>query len=360
MKAKSQIRRRPRKQQSRASGLPPGALLLIGEVKTQKPKLILFDYGPSGLNEIEIANIQELRDYRRQHEILWVNLYGLQDIDLVKETSEFFGLHPLAIEDILNTEQRPKIDDYGDLLYLDLHMHHADHQATICSDQISIAIGKDFVFTVQELETGALEPVRQRLRVDRGTLRLQKADFLAYSILDAVVDSHFFVIEKLGEQADYLEDAILGDPQPEIQHQLHQLKREITRLRRNFWPLRELLGNLQHIDSPLIRPGIHPYLRDVQDHVIYLVESLEDLRDLINGLQDVLLTKLSHHVNLELRTLTVVTTTFMPASLIAGVFGMNFKSMPWIENPEGFAMATGLMAVIATLMLLAFWRRRMM
>ncbi|OQA34487.1 MAG: Magnesium transport protein CorA [Betaproteobacteria bacterium ADurb.Bin341] len=358
MKAKVHIHH-PRKQRSRKSGLPPGTLVLIGEVKTKNPRLTLIDYGPSGLKELELEGIQELRDYRRQHETLWVNLCGLQDTELLREVSEFFGLHPLAIEDILNTDQRPKLDDYVDILYLDLHLHRADNQGVISTDQISIALGKDFVFTVQELSTGTLEQVRQRLRTDGSALRNHEADFLTYSILDAIVDSHFFVIEQLSERCDLLEDEILNNAQPEIQHRLHQLKREITQLRRNFWPLRELLGNLQHIDSPLVNPKIHPYLRDVQDHVIHLVESLEDLRDLIISLQDIYLSTLSHRVNLELRTLTVLATTFMPAALIAGIFGMNFKTMPWIEKPEGFILAMGLMATIALIMLIAFWRRRM-
>jgi len=358
MKAKVHIHH-PRKQRSRKSGLPPGTLVLIGEVKTKNPRLTLIDYGPSGLKELELEGIQELRDYRRQHETLWVNLCGLQDTELLREVSEFFGLHPLAIEDILNTDQRPKLDDYVDILYLDLHLHRADNQGVISTDQISIALSKDFVFTVQELSTGTLEQVRQRLRADGSALRNHEADFLTYSILDAIVDSHFFVIEQLSERCDLLEDEILNNAQPEIQHRLHQLKREITQLRRNFWPLRELLGNLQHIDSPLVNPKIHPYLRDVQDHVIHLVESLEDLRDLIISLQDIYLSTLSHRVNLELRTLTVLATTFMPAALIAGIFGMNFKTMPWIEKPEGFILAMGLMATIALIMLIAFWRRRM-
>lgn len=350
---------RSRKKHSHKSGLPPGALLLIGEVKTEKPRLSLIDYGPSGFKELELAGMEELRAYRREHETLWVNLDGLQDVELLREVSEFFGLHALAIEDILNTDQRPKIDDYGKLIYLDLHLHHANAQGMISSDQISIALGNNYIFTVQEQATDALEPLRQRLRAELSALRQHEADFLAYSILDAIVDDHFFVIEQLSERCDALEDEILNTVQPEIQHRLHQLKQEITRLRRNFWPLRELLGNLQHIDSPLIRPLIHPYLRDVQDHVIHLVESLEDLRELTSSLQDVFLTRLSHQVNLQLRTLTVVTTTFMPIALIAGIFGMNFKQMPWIENADGFALTLGLMAAIAIVMLIAFWRRRM-
>lgn len=358
MKAK-QPPSRLRKQRSSKSGLPPGSLLLIGEVRISKPRLTLIDYGPSGLQERELAGIEELRAYRRIHETLWVNLEGLQDVELLREVSEFFGLHPLAIEDILNTDQRPKLDDYGNFIYFDLHLHHAQPQGSIATDQISMALGKHFLFTVQEISTQAFDPVRQRLRAEHSALRLHAADFLAYSILDAIVDDHFFIIEHLSERCDQLEEAILSQAKPEIQHRLHQLKQEITRLRRNFWPLRELLGNLQHLDNPLVSPDISPYLRDVQDHVIHLVESLEDLRELTSSLQDVLLTKLSHQVNLELRTLTVVATTFMPIALIAGIFGMNFKHMPWIDNSDGFILTLGLMTITALFMLALFWRRRM-
>lgn len=350
---------KPRKQRSRKTGLPPGSLLLIGEAKTQTPRLNLIDYGPSGIIEKELANAAELHHYQRQNGVLWVNLYGLHDIELLKATCDFFGLHPLAIEDILNTDQRPKIDDYGNLLYINLHLHRIDSQSLIYSDQISIVLGKDFVLTVQERASEVLEPIRKRLRADHGMLRNQGADFLAYSLLDILVDSHFSVIEQLGEQCDELEETILANPQQAIQHRLHLLKREIAHLRRNFWPLRELFGSLQRNDNPLVRREILPYLRDVQDHVTHLAESLEDLRDLITGLQDIYLSSLSHRVNLELRTLTVVATTFMPAALIAAIFGMNFKYMPWINEVSGFIQVMGVMVGIACLMLFAFWRRRM-
>jgi len=358
MKSKVSIER-PRKKRSRKSGMAPGSLLLIGEVKTQKTSLQLIDYGPKGVIEKELDSFEELRTYQRQHQILWVNLYGLQNIELLQAVCEFFGLHPLAIEDVLNTDQRPKIDDYGDLLYIDMHLHRLDKLNMIYSDQISMALGKDFVLSVQERPSGTLEPVRQRLRAGHSLLRDHGSDFLVYSLLDAIVDSHFAIVERLDEECDRLEDEILEGTPAETQKQLHQIKRETAKLRRHFWPLRELLSTLQHSANPLLGKETQPYLRDVLDHVIHLAESLEDLREIIVSLQEVYFSKISHRLNLELRALTVVTTTFMPAALIAGIFGMNFKSMPWIEDSAGFGLAMGLMVTIALVMLIAFWRRRM-
>ncbi len=357
MKSESR-KRRAAKQRSAKAGLPPGSLVLIGDVKTEQTRLTILDYGPGGIVETDLTEVAQLRSYRRQHERLWINLYGLQNVALLKAVGEYCGLHPLAVEDMLNTDQRPKLDDYGDTLYIALHRHHV-REGKVATDQISLALGKDFILSVQECPSGVLEPVRQRLRADRGVLRAQGSDFLAYALLDVVVDSYFLVTETLSESSDDLEDAILDRPPPATQQRLHELKRQIARLRRNLWPLREVLGRLQHLDTPLIGSAIHPYLGDVQDHIVHLVESLEDLRDLVTGLQDVFLSTVSHRVNLELRALTVVATIFMPATLIAGIFGMNFKVMPWIDNAEGYRYAFGLMGAIAILMLLIFWRRRM-
>lgn len=357
MKTESR-KRKPAKRRSSKAGLPPGSLIHIGDVKVDQARMTLVDYGPGGMVETSLTSIDALRDYQRQHEKLWINIYGLHEVELLRAVGEYCGLHPLAVEDVLNTDQRPKLDDYGDTIYVAMHRHHPQ-DGGVTSDQISLVIGQDFVLSVQERPSGVLEPIRQRLRNERAALRNQGTDFLAYSLLDVVVDSYFLVTEALSERSDDLEDEILGNPLPATQHRLHELKREIARLRRNLWPLREVLGTLQHLDSPLIDTSIHPYLQDVQDHVVHLVESLEDLRDLITGLQDVFLSTVSHRVNLELRTLTVVATIFMPATLIAGVFGMNFRVMPWLDNPNGYLYAFGVMGTIALVMLLIFWRRRL-
>ncbi|MGE5384630.1 MAG: CorA family divalent cation transporter, partial [Betaproteobacteria bacterium] len=215
-------KRKTAKLRSAKAGMPPGSLILIGDVKIAQSRLVILDYGPGGVVETEIGDVAGLMAYRRQHERLWINLYGLHDVPLLKAIGDYCELHPLAVEDMLNTDQRPKLDDYGDTLYVALHRHYI-HEGRVATDQISLAIGKDFILSVQERPSGVLEPVRQRLRADRSVLRGQGSDFLAYALLDVVVDGYFLVAETLSENGDDLEDVILDCPPPATQQRLHQL-----------------------------------------------------------------------------------------------------------------------------------------
>lgn len=351
--------KKPRKLRSRKAGLPPGSLIHIGEVKTSKPALSLIDYGPDGLVEVQIADVGELQAYQRQHQTLWINVYGVHDADTLAAIAAIYGLHPLVQEDILNTDQRQKVDTYEHYLYVVLHRYLLPvGSLDLSRDQISIVIGHDLILTFQERKSHTFEPVRERLRSQRGSLRQGSADALAYSLFDSVVDGYFGIVEQLNDRAEGLEDEILGHPRPAALEAIHQLKRCVSQLRRNVYPLREVLGALHRDPADFFRSEVQLYLRDVYDHTVHILESLEDLRDLATGLLDVYLSTVSHRVNLEVRALTVVATIFMPATLIAGIFGMNFKQMPWLELPSGFYYAIGMMGTIAFCMLFLFWRRR--
>ncbi len=270
-----------------------------------------------------------------------------------------FGLHPLAQEDILNNAQRQKLDAYEDYLYLVLHRYELQSSTLdLSQDQISLIIGRDYLLTFQEQPSRTFEPIRQRLRTEHSTLRRGGVDMLAYSLIDTVVDSYFGVIEQLNDYAEKLEDTILGHPAPATLEGIHKLKRSVSHLRRNLHPLREVLGSLHRDAGDFFRADTQLYIRDVYDHTVHILESLEDLRDLATGLLDVYLSTISHRVNLEVRALTVVATIFMPATLIAGIFGMNFREMPWLSNHDGFSYALGLMCGIAIIMLILFWRRK--
>ena len=351
--------RKPRKLRSRKAGLPPGSLVHIGEIKTPKPILSIIDYGPGGMEEIGIADVATLRDYRRRHQTLWVNAYGVHDPAVLSGIANIYGLHPLVQEDILNTDQRQKIDTYDEYLYVVLHRYLLPTDSLELSrDQISIVIGHDLILTFQERKSHTFEPVRERLRAQRASLRQGGADALAYSLFDSVVDSYFAIVEQLNDRAEALEEEILGHPRPAALEGIHQLKRCVSQLRRNVYPLREVLGALHRDPEDFFRNEVQLYLRDVYDHTVHILESLEDLRDLSTGLLDVYLSTVSHRVNLEVRALTVVATIFMPATLIAGIFGMNFRQMPWLDLPAGFSYALGLMGLIGVIMLILFWRRR--
>lgn len=263
------------------------------------------------------------------------------------------------MEDIVNTDQRQNVEGYGNYLYLVPHRYQFDgRQQDLAQEQISLVIGRDFVLSIHESPADTFGAVRERLRTDRSGVRHGGADTLAYSLLDAIVDGHFSIVEELGDRADRLEEQILSRPKPPTLQGIHQLKRDLSRLRRNVYPLREVLASLHREVGDFFRPEVQLYLRDVYDHTVHVLESIEDLRDLATGLLDVYLSTASHRLNLEVRTLTVVTTVFMPATLIAGIFGMNFRQMPWLDLPAGFDYSLTLMGTVAFLMLLLFWWRR--
>jgi len=351
--------KKPKKLRSRKAGLPPGSLVHIGEVKTAKPAISVLDFGPDSLTESELPDTASLAAYTRQNANLWGNIYGLRDPADLTAIGTTFQLHPLVLEDILNNDQRQKVDAYDNYLYVVLHRYEiTTAPLSLVQDQISLIIGPDYLLSFQERQSRTFEPVRQRLRSDRGNIRSAGTDMLAYSLLDSVVDSYFAVVEQLDDHAEKLETEILGHPGPAVLENIHEFKRCLSQLRRNLYPLRELLGSLHREHSHFFAPEIQLYLRDVYDHTVHIIESLEDLRELATGLLDVHLTTVSHRVNLEVRMLTVVATIFMPATLIAGIFGMNFHQMPWLERPSGFYYATGLMVMIACIMLVLFWRRR--
>jgi len=350
-----------KKLRSKKSGLPPGSLVHIGEVKTEHPALSLIDFSSEHFSEHELPDLAALDALPRSGGVRWLNVHGVHDTALLSSIGERFGLHPLVIEDVLNTDQRPKVDDFDDYLFVVVHLYGLGQPGSgVASDQISMVIGRDFVLTFQERPSGTFAPIRQRLRAERSPLRRVGADYLAYSLLDAVVDSYFGIIERLTEHAETLEDQIIARPQAETLREIHALKREVIHLRRTLWPLRETLNALHRGQADFFRPETQLYLRDVYDHAVHVLESLEDLRDLLTGLLDIYLTTLSNRVNLEVRKLTVVATIFMPATLIAGIFGMNFHLMPWLDAPTGFWQALSLMAGVAATMTGIFWYRRLL
>lgn len=351
--------KKPRKLRSQKVGLAPGALVHVGERRTARPDIALFEYDAARLTETRFASIAESRGHARGPGTLWLNVHGLHEPEVMAEIGRRFGLHPLVLEDILNTDQRPKVDDYGDYLYIVARIFEYDTATgSIGSDQVSIVLGADFVLTFQERPTGTFDPLRERLRGDKGQIRRLGADYLAYSLLDAVVDRYFAVLEQLTERTEALEDRLLEKATPALLKEIHEIKRETLVMRRAVWPLREVINGLTRADQRFFKPDTQPYLRDIYDHTVHVIETLEGIRDLIAGMLDIYLSSISNRVNMEVRILTVLTTLFMPAALIAGIFGMNFRHMPLLEDQQGFMIALGMMAAIAAAMAAAFWRRR--
>lgn len=350
--------RRPKRLSSAAkAGMAPGSLIHLGERKTEQAAISLIEYGPDVVAEHRFATITESRAYQPRLPVLWLNVHGLHEPEVMTEIGRRFGLHPLVLEDILNTDQRPKVDDYGDYLFIVARFFDTE-SGHIESDQVSLILGPNYVLSFQERPSGRFDPVRERLRQDRGQIRKLGADYLAYSLLDAIVDRYFVIIEDFGERTEDLEDMMLDRPQRDALQQVHRLKRETLTLRRAVWPLREVINSLIRADERFFRPGTRPYLRDIYDHTVHALESLEANRDIVSGLLDIYLSAVSNRVNQEVRALTVVAVIFMPATLISGIFGMNFKQMPLLDWPDGFYVAIGLMTFVATTLSVVFWRRR--
>jgi len=347
-----------RKRRSTKAGLPPGSLIHLGERKLEHARLTLIDYGPDGLDEKQFESLAECKACTPTQPIQWLNVYGLHEPEILAEIGRRFNLHPLVLEDILNTDQRPKLDEYGEYLFVVTRFFDYDEKSmSVTSEQVSIVIGRQFVLTFQEKPTGNFNPVRDRLRQDRGPIRHAGADYLAYALLDTVVDRYFAVLEGLSERVEELEEELMRKPSSRVLGTLHHLRREATLLRRTVWPLREVINGLTRSNA-FFSAEVQPYLRDVYDHTVHVIESLEAIRDLIAGLLEIYLSTVSNRVNREVRVLTVIALIFMPSSLLAGIFGMNFRTMPLLDNPDGFFLIIGLMVGVAATLALVFWRRK--
>lgn len=352
-------RKTPRAKRSGKAGLPAGTLVHLGERKTEHAAITLIEYAPDGLKETHFENLADCHACAPTAPRLWLNVHGLHEPEVMTEIGQRFKLHPLVLEDILNTDQRPKVEDYGDYLFLVARLFDYDPATlTVTTEQVSFVIGTQFVLTFQERPTGSFDPVREWLRQDKGRIRQLGTDYLAYALLDVLVDRYFTVLEQLGERTEQLEEDLMARPDAGLLQTLHQLKRETLTLRRAIWPLREVINSLLRSESHYFTAETRLYLRDIYDHTVHLIESLEAIRDLIAGMLDIYLSSISNRVNQEVRALTVVALIFMPATLITGIFGMNFKAMPLLDDPTGFLFAIGLMVGVAALLGAIILRRR--
>ena len=346
----------PRRRSEKA-GLPPGTLVHIGAARMDRVDLHLLRYDADTVEESPGVSLAEAVA-RRGQGLLWLNVSGLHDTALLEEIGQTFGLHPLLMEDVLNTEQRPKFEDYGDYLFVVLkRLQYERASGHLVADQISLVLGKDFVLSFLEREADLFEPVRLRIRSARGRLRKSGPDFLLHALLDRVVDDYFAVLEDLGEEIEQLEGQILDRPSPVAMRTLHRLKRELVAMRRSVWPLREVIGGLDRSDSELLSASVELYLRDVYDHTVHVIDGLENDRDILSGLLDVHLSGLSNRMNEIMKLLTIISTIFIPLTFIAGVYGMNFRFMPELDWHWGyFAVLAGMLGI--GLGMLVFFRRK--
>lgn len=345
---------------SRKAGLPPGTPVHIGERRAEAMAITLYSYGAQDYDERAGVTVDQCEPPAGHERTTWVSVQGLHQVGELQRLAVTFGLHPLVVEDIVNTHQRPKIEDYGEYLFIVLKALYPkdDHYEELAAEQVSLVFGKNFVVSFQEGAHDAFVHVRGRLRNGRGQLRSSGSDYLAYALIDAVVDHYFPILERVGEDIEQLEDRLITEAGPDTLPTLHRLKRTMIVLRRSVWPVREVVAHLERGESSLVRQSTRIYFRDVYDHTIQVIEAIEILRDMLAGMLDIYLSGLSNRLNEIMKVLAIIATLFIPLTFLAGVYGMNFKYMPELSWPWGYPVVLGIMGIVAGCMLWFFRRKK--
>ncbi len=336
-------------------GAPPGTLVHVGEGGSSRTCMTRIDYDQRRLEEQQLTDVRQCHRPESHSGVAWYNIDGVRDTETVRHMGEAFGLHRLIMEDIVNTDHRPKVEVHDDYIYIVVKMLlFDDSNAQMRIEQVSLVFGPGFVLSFQEQPGDVFDGVRQRLRSGR-RIRQMGPDYLAYALLDAIVDNYFVILEKFGDQVEKLEEELMGAPGPDTLARIHHFKREMLLLRKAVWPLREVLNNLTRGDTELINPETRIYLRDVHDHTIHIMDNIETLRDLLAGMLDLYISNVSNRMNEIMKVLTLFATIFMPLTFIAGIYGMNFENMPELSWPWAYPVTLSAMLALG-LGLAAFFK----
>ncbi|WGM89889.1 MAG: magnesium/cobalt transporter CorA [Candidatus Bathyarchaeum tardum] len=347
------------KKLAKKSGLPPGTPVYVGKKKTIPVKVSCIRYHEEYFEENEEKTIDDCFPLKNKPIVTWINISGVHQLSNIEKIGKNLKTHPLVLEDIMHTGQRPKMEDFEDYLFVVLKMLQYDEAVNETrTEQVSLLLGCNYVVSFQEDEGDVFDLIRDRLRTDRGRIRKMGADYLLYSLLDAIVDNYFMVLEKIGEKIEDIEDDLLKNPTSEVLQTIHQLKRELIFLRKSVWPLREVISRLERWESSLIDKSIDIYLRDVYDHTIQVIDALETFRDVLSGMLEIYLSSVSNRMNEVMKVLTIIATIFIPLTLIAGIYGMNFKYMPELDSPWGYPMVYVAMFAVSAVMLIYFRKKK--
>ncbi|MCA1658556.1 MAG: magnesium/cobalt transporter CorA [Verrucomicrobiaceae bacterium] len=350
-------------------GEPPGLLKARTEPSARPPVISLIEYDRAHLEERTITNTDELLPHMDNKSITWINIDGLGDVEVLRLLGSRFNLHPLALEDVLSTGQRPKMEQYDDYLFIVAQMLYLNPKKQMCGEQVSMFLGKNFLITIQEEgDFDVFEPVRARIRAANGSIRKQGADYLAYALLDSIVDHYYPVLESVGASIDLIEDELVDLPRKSPVMDLHRYKRTLTQIRRFIWPVRDVVNSMMHEETGLVTKGTKVYLRDCYDHTVQLMDLVESYRDVLSGLMELYLSAVGIRTNEIMRVLTVVTSIFIPLTFIVGIYGMNFapeangKKLPWnipeLYHPWGYVGVMLFMLAIAIFQIVYFKKKR--
>jgi len=351
---------------SKKAGLPPGTLLHVGKLRTEQARVSVIEYEKSWFTAKSVTTAGLALESRRKPAVRWIDVEGLHQVEIIRNLGSRYSIHSLVLEDILQTAQRPKIEDYEDHLFVVLKMLRYDRQKrSVESEQVSMILTKNTVLTFQEgFEGDVFDAIRLRIRNDGGLIRKLGADYLMYSLMDAIVDQYFVILEELGERIELTEQSIIDNPTTKELQEVQRLKHELLFVRKSIWSLREVVAQLERGDSSLVHRQTIAYLRDLHDHVITTMETLESYRETLSGLVDLAMSSMSNRMNEVMKTLTVIATIFIPLTFIVGIYGMNFDTeispwnMPELKWAFGYPVIMILMGISAFAMLAYFKRRK--
>lgn len=344
---------------SRKVGLPPGSLIHIGKKRTGNLVIELFTYNEQHYHEKVLNPIDECLSFDDKLNTNWLNIDGIHQIDVIEKIGKKFNLHPLLLEDILNTEHRPKLEDHEEYLFFTLKMLNYDNDNNeIKYEQISFILGSNYVISLQETVGDVFDPIRKRIREGKGRVRKKNADYLLYLLIDAIVDNYFIILDQLESNSDSLEDKIFNHPSQKSLELIQQLKKNILFLRKSILPLREAIGILIKEDSKLIESKTNKYFSDTYDNILLIIDKLETYREITTNLMDIYVSGLSNKMNSIMRVLTIITTIFIPLTFIVGIYGMNFKFMPELEWKWGYPIVCFVMLVLSITMIFFFKKKK--
>lgn len=343
-------------------GQPPGTLIYTGDKPSEETRITIIEYDEQQYLLKEVKTVEECYPCKMTPIKSWINVTGLSNLEIVESMGKHFDIHSLVMEDVVNMSQRPKFEEHGGYIFMVLKMlSYDENKEGVGIEQVSIILGPNFVITFQEKEGDVFNPIRERIRDNLGRIRKLGADYLAYALIDAVVDNYFMLLEKLGEKMELLmEEELLIDPVPETSHKIYELKRELINIRRAVWPLRELIGGLEKSDSPLIEESTGIFLQDLHDHTIQVIEVVESSREMISGMLDMYLSSISNKMNSTMKVLTVIATIFIPLTFLAGIYGMNFEYIPELTWRWAYPTVWAVMIGIGVSMLFGFKKKKWM
>lgn len=342
------------------AGLGPGSLIHVGEILDPVCNMSVVDYSKGQYEERKLEAIDEVINYKDSETVTWLTIEGLANVGIVERIGEIFGVHQLVLEDILNTNQRPKFEEYDNHLYIVLKcLLPGDEGFTVSHEQVSLLVFKNVVIMFKEKKDEVFSPILQRIRTSNGKFVSLGADYLAYAILDFIVDQNFILLDLLDESITTLEDSLLeGEPKPDMLYKIQRLKRQMISIKRYVSPVRGLLSDMLNSESDLIHENTHPFLRDVSDHATRVVESIESYREILTGLLDIYVSSVSNKMNQIMKVLTVFTSIFIPLTFIAGVYGMNFEYMPELKWEWAYPATWGVFIMIPVILLVYFKKKK--